>query len=49
MSGGLPLLGSILNLFLMFFILWRLDYVLALLALAVVPALATCVRYYLGH
>ena len=47
-SGGLPLLGSVLNLCLMFFILWRLDYVLALLALAVVPALATCVRYYLG-
>ena len=47
-GGLLPLIGSVLNLGLMFFILWRLDAVLAVLALAIVPFLAICVRYYIG-
>ena len=47
-GGLLPLIGSVLNLGLMFFILWRLDSVLAVIALAIAPFLALCVRYYVG-
>jgi ATP-binding cassette subfamily B protein/subfamily B ATP-binding cassette protein MsbA len=47
-SGLLPLLGAGLTLLAMFVILWRLDHVLALLALVALPLLAWCVRRYLG-
>lgn len=45
----LPLLTSILTVVGMFAILWRLDWPLALLALAVAPFLYSSVRYYAGR
>jgi len=47
-EGALPLFGSTLTLLSMFVILWRLDHWIALLALAVVPFLVACARYYVG-
>lgn len=49
LSNLLPLLTSSLTLVGMFAILWRLDWQLALLALAVTPFLYTTVRYYAGR
>ena len=48
LEGILPLAGSALTLIGMFTVLWSLDRWLALLSLAVLPFLGTCVRYYLG-
>ncbi|MBI1745703.1 MAG: ABC transporter ATP-binding protein [Acidobacteria bacterium] len=47
-AGVLPMVGSALTLSAMFFVLWRLDHWLALLALAVAPFLVACARYYMG-
>lgn len=47
-EGLLPLLSSVLTLVAMFVILWRLDHWIAFLALAVVPLLVVCARYYIG-
>lgn len=46
--GLLPLIGAGLTLGSMFFVLWRLDHWLAILALAVAPFLGACARYYMG-
>lgn len=47
MSGILPLAASVTTLVVMFVILLRLDFTVALLSLAVVPFLFLCLRYYM--
>ena len=47
-SGLLPLAGAASTLLAMFCVLWRIDWSLALLALAVLPFLVVCVLYYMG-
>jgi ABC-type multidrug transport system fused ATPase/permease subunit len=46
MSGLFPLASAVLTLAVMFTVLVRLDATVALLSLAVVPALYACLRYY---
>jgi ATP-binding cassette subfamily B protein/subfamily B ATP-binding cassette protein MsbA len=47
MSGLFPLASAILTLSVMFAILLRLDWAIALLSLSVVPFLYVCLRYYM--
>jgi ATP-binding cassette, subfamily B, bacterial len=49
MKGILPLASAVLTLVVMFAILVRLDWVVALLSLTVVPFLYVSLRYYMAH
>jgi ATP-binding cassette, subfamily B, bacterial len=49
MKGILPLASAVLTLAVMFTILLRLDWVVALLSLAVVPFLYGSLRFYMAH
>jgi len=46
MSGLFPLASSVITLIVMFTILAKMDFTIALLSLAVVPFLYACLRYY---
>ncbi len=46
MSGMFPLASAVITLFVMFFILAKMDLTIALLSLTVVPFLYACLRYY---
>lgn len=48
MSGIIPLASSITTLVVMFAILLRLDFTVAMLSLTVVPFLYLCLRYYMN-